>query len=358
LAFLDEEGQPEAPPEPERPRREPSGPERKRQQYLVRRLIAVGVGVGFLILLVIGFRGCLEARSDRGLRNYTQAVGTIMQESQQRGTEFFDALQNSGGQSEDEVERTMLAIRGANAQLLDRAQSVDTPDQMRDAQSATTLSLKLRADALELIAANIGQATADAERADPIDVITTQMGSLYASDILWAQLASPEITNVLEDEGVEVPELPAGNFMPENNPTDFLDQASVSELLTGISGDDTEVTGLRGLELVQTSMGDVTLDGSTTVEVPSDAREVTVQVLNGGEVEETGVEVIVSLNGDEVTETISAIAAGATEEVNLNLGTVPQPGTEAALDVLVEPVTGETVTDNNEAAYTIIFSTG
>ena len=57
--------------EPERPRRRVGGPQRRRQQFLVRRLIGVGVGLGFLILIVIGIRGCLEARSDRGLRNYT-----------------------------------------------------------------------------------------------------------------------------------------------------------------------------------------------------------------------------------------------------------------------------------------------
>jgi hypothetical protein len=355
LAFGDDEGQPEAPVEPERPRREPSGPERKRQQYVVRRLIAVGLGLAFLIAIVVLFRGCLEARSDRGLSNYTQDIAGIMQESQQRGGEFFDTLQNTSGSTENEVEQRILAIRGTNAQLLDRAENVSTPDQMRDAQTAVTLALRLRADALERIAGNIGQATADTERGDPIEIIATQMGSLYASDILWSQLADPEIRAVLEEEGVESPELPAGNFMPENNPTEFLDDASVAELLTGLGGDEAEVTGLHGVELVGTTMGNVTLDPTTTVTVPSDAREVTVQVMNGGESEESGVEVVVTLNGEEVTETIPAIAAGATEEVNLNLGTVPSPGSEASVEVLVEPVTGEADADNNSASYTVIF---
>ena len=113
MAFLDEEEQVELPPEePERPRR--SGPERRRQQIVLRRLIAVGVGVGFLILLVIGVRGCLEARSDRGLRNYAQDMGTIMQESQQRGEEFFEAFEGGplrpGARAADPVDSQRLGV--------------------------------------------------------------------------------------------------------------------------------------------------------------------------------------------------------------------------------------------------------
>ncbi|HEU4980414.1 MAG TPA: hypothetical protein VFT14_04290, partial [Solirubrobacterales bacterium] len=86
VAFLDEEQDDLiVTEEPERPRRRVGGPQRRRQQFLVRRLIGVGVGLAFLILIVIAFRGCLEARSDRGLRTYATDVGTIMQESEQRG---------------------------------------------------------------------------------------------------------------------------------------------------------------------------------------------------------------------------------------------------------------------------------
>jgi CARDB len=359
LAFLDEEEQTAASDLPERPRRESSGPERRRKQYLVRRLIAVGVGVAFLILIVIAFRGCLEARSDRGIRNYVQDIGTIMQESQQRGEEFFTALEGEGGLSEEDAEARILAVRSNSTSLLDRAEDLDVPDQMREAHSATTQSLKLRQDALEQISANIGQATADEERAESIDVVTTQMGSLYASDILWTQLAVPEMTDVVDTEGVDAPELPAGNFMPEGDPTEFLDQSSVTELLNNLSGDDVAASaGIRGFELVQVDMGEVTLSPDTTTTVPSDANEVSVQVLNGGEAEESNVVVSINFNGEEETKEIPSISPGATETANVPLGTLPQPGAEATLEVLVEPVDGEQDPTNNEASYTIVFGTG
>lgn len=357
MAFLDEEEQIGAADEPERPRREPAGPARRRRQFLVRRLIAVGVGVAFLILVVIAFRGCLEARSDRGIRNYSQDIGTIMLESQQRGEEFFAALEGEGGLTEQQAEQRVAAVRGASATLLDRAEEVDTPGQMRDAQSAVTLALKLRRDALEKIAENIGQATADTERTDSIDAVTTQMGSLYASDILWSQLAVPEMEDVIESEGVDASQLPPGNFMPEDNPTEFLDKTSVTELLNNLSGEEA-TGGVHGLELVQVDMGDVTLSPDSTTTVDSAANEVTVQVLNGGDSEESAVTVTITFNGEEETKEIVSIGPGETAPANIPLGTLPQPGTEATLDVLVEPVAGEEDPTNNEASYTIVFGSG
>ncbi|MGH2922938.1 MAG: CARDB domain-containing protein [Solirubrobacterales bacterium] len=355
MAFLDEEDQLAAPPEePERPRRTP--PERRRQQYLLRRLIAVGVGIAFLILIVVGIRGCLEARSDRGLRNYAQDVGTIMQESQTRGGEFFEALEGGTG-TEQELEQQISAIRGASAALLDRAEGLGAPDQMRDAQSATTLALRLRRDALEEIAANIGAATADRETADAVEVISTQMGSLYASDILWGQLASPEISTVLEQEDVESQDLPAGNFMPEGDAVRFLDQTEIVNLIGGVGGDEA-AAGLQGLGLISTVIGDTTLDPETTTTVASDADEITVEVQNQGESEVTDVNVVITL-GDQapIEKPIPRIEPGATEVANIPIETLPQPGTEIQLDVLVQPVPGEGVSENNEATYTIVFGT-
>ena len=355
LAFLDEEEQLAAPPEePERPRR--STPERRRQQFVLRRLIAVGVGLAILILFVFGVRGCLEARSDRGLRTYAQDIGTIMQESQQRGEEFFDALEGGGG-SEQELEQQISAIRGASASLLDRAENLDTPDQMREAQAATTLSLQLRRDALEQIAANIGEATADRETSDNVEVIAQQMGSLFASDILWGQLASGEITSVLEEEGVETQQLPAGNFMPEGDAAKYLDQTEIAGLIGGVSGDQ-EAAGLQGLGLIQTTVGDTALSPDTTTTVPSDANEISVEVQNQGESEASEVLVSVTI-GDQapIEKPIPQIEAGATEVANIPIDTLPQPGTEVQIEVLVNPIPDELDSSNNEATYTVIFGT-
>jgi CARDB len=354
LAFLDEEQQDLViADEPERPRRRVGGAQRRRQQFLVRRLIGVGVGLAFLILIVIAFRGCLEARSDRGLRNYATDVGTIMQESQQRGQDFFEQLSGPSGSSSLDVSNQIRGDRDLSQALLDRAEKLDVPGQMNDANAAVIQTLTLRRDALNAIAENLGQATATAQTADAIEKITDQMGSLYASDVLWTQIAAPDIKEVLADEDVDAPALPAGNFMPEDA-TDYLDQTKLVEKLNGVVGQPT-TGGSHGLALYHTSVGDTQLSPDSTTTVPLDANEVTVQVQNQGDSDETGVSVVVSINGTELDGTIQALDAGEIGNVKIPLTTKPQPGTETTIEVVVQPVPGEQVSDNNTATYPVVF---
>jgi hypothetical protein len=354
LAFLDSEQEQIAPEAPEPPRRREGGPERRRQQYLVRRLIAVGVGVALLILVVLGFRGCLEARSDRGLRNYTQDVGATMAESEQYGKDFFDTLESPGGLSGTQLEQEVLTLRGASQRLVDRAGDIDAPDQMSEAHNAVVLSLRLRRDALQIIGENVGAALANAETGEPTEAIRAQMGSLFASDVLWVQEASPQIMGVLEDEGLDAPDLPAGNFMPETTPEEWLTTEKIAEVLTGFGGEDV-TSGSHGFGLVSTTIGGTTLSPDTTTTVASDAREVEVEVQNQGDADESGVVVNITLDGETVTEEIPTLEAGESTTVRAALSSLPQPGTEVTLEVLIEPVLGEVDQSNNSSVYPVIF---
>ena len=354
LAFLDEEQDgPVVAEEPERPRRRVGGPQRRRQQFLVRRLIGVGVGLAFLILIVIAFRGCLEARSDRGLRSYATDVGTIMQESQQRGQDFFELLNSPSGAGSVDASNQIRGDRDLSQSLLDRAENLDVPGQMDDAQAAVIQTLTLRRNALDVIASNLADATADAQTADAISQISDQMGALYASDVVWTQVGAPEIRNVLEEEGVDAPELPAGSFMPDNA-TDFLDQTELVTKLNAIVGEPT-TGGVHGLELNSTTIGDTTLSTDSTTTVPSDAQEIEVEVQNGGDSAETGIEVEVSINGNVLNGTLQALDAGDVGTVKVPLTTKPQPGADTTIEVVVRPVPGEQVSDNNSATYTVVF---
>ena len=193
MAFLDEEQDDlVVADEPERPRRRVGGPQRRRQQFLVRRLIGVGVGLAFLILIVIGIRGCLEARSDRALRNYDSDVATIMQQSEQSGKDFFQVLSSS--ERCDRAPSTS-ATRSSPSETppppcSTEHKSLGMPGQMHDAQAAVEQTLTLRRNALSAIASNVTQAAARTQTANAITTIENAMGALYASDILWTQIGS------------------------------------------------------------------------------------------------------------------------------------------------------------------------
>jgi hypothetical protein len=356
LAFLDgEQDDVVVADEPERPRRRVGGPQRRRQQYLVRRLIGVGVGLAFLILVVIAFRGCLEARSDRALRNYDSNVATIMQQSEQSGKDFFQTLSSPSSSSSVDVQNQVFAQRDASSTLLDRAQGLDTPSQMHDAQAAVEQTLTLRRNALTVIAANVTQAAARTQTANAITTIGDAMGSLYASDVLWTQIAKPDMTKVLKDEGVDGQPLPPGNFMPANA-TDYLDQASLITKLGAITGSATATTGgTHGLQLDSTTIGSTQLSPDSTTTVPSDAQEIDIGVTNSGDSDETGISVQVTLGASSLTGQLPSLSAGASDTIKIPLTTKPTPGTPTDVQVAVTPVRGETLTDNNTATYTVVF---
>jgi hypothetical protein len=357
LAFLDEEQDDYVvADEPERPRRRVGGPQRRRQQFLVRRLIGVGVGLAFLILIVIGIRGCLEARSDRALRNYDSDVATIMQQSEQSGRDFFNLLNSTGGTSSSlDAQQEVLRQRDTSQTLLDRAHDIGVPGQMHDAQTAVIQTLTLRRDALSSIAQNVTQATARTQTTNAVKAISDAMGSLYASDVLWTQIGKPEIQNVLDDEGIDGAPLPNGRFMPANA-TDFLNQTTLVTKLNALTGQSTSTTGgTHGLQLDSTTVGGQTLTPDSTNTVPSDSQEIDIAVTNSGDSDETGISVSVTLGGTQLTGQLQALSAGEQGTIKIPLTTKPTAGTETTLQVVVNPVQGEQLTQNNQSSYTVVF---
>jgi hypothetical protein len=357
LAFLDEEQDDMVvADEPERPRRRVGGPQRRRQQFLVRRLIGVGVGLAFLILIVIGIRGCLEARSDRALRNYTSDVATSMQQSEQSGKDFFNLLNSSTGSSSSslDAQQEVLRQRDTSQTLLDRAESTSTPGQMHDAQNAVVQTLTLRRDALSSIAQNVTQATARTQTGNAISAITNAMGSLYASDVLWTQIGKPEIENVLNDEGVDATPLPGGKFMPANA-TDYLNQTTLITKLNALTGQTATTGGTHGLQLDSTTIGSTQLNPDSTTTVPADSQEIDIGVTNSGDADETAISVNVTVGGSTLTGQLPALSAGESGTVKIPLTSKPTPGTDTTVQVVVNPVPGEQLTDNNQATYTVVL---
>ncbi len=357
LAFLHEEQDDlvVADEPPERPRRRVGGPQKRRQQFLVRRLIGVGVGVAFLILIVIGIRGCLEARSDRALRNYDSDIASVMQQSEQSGKDFFNVLNGSGGTSSSlDAQQEVLRQRDTSQTLLDRANQVSTPGQMHDADTAVLQTLTLRRDALSSIAQNVTQATARTQTGNAVNAITAAMGSLYASDVLWTQIGKPEMEKVLKDDGVDAPPLPNGKFMPANA-TDFLNQTTLVTKLNTLTGQTATTGGTHGLQLESTSIGGQTLTPDSSNTVPADSQEIDIQVTNSGDNDETGISVSVTLGGASLTGQLQALSAGETGIVKIPLTSKPATGTDTTLQVVVQPVPGEQITTNNQSTYTVIF---
>ena len=77
------------------------------------------------------------------------------------------------------------------------------------------------------------------------------------------------------------------------------------------------------------------------------------EVENQGESTENDVDVTVAAGGTELQESIESIGAAETGVVSIPL--TPTPSGETTLEVKVDTVPGEQVSDNNEASFTVLF---
>jgi hypothetical protein len=332
----------------QRPQRRP-----ERQQILLRRGLALGAGLLLLILIVLGVRGCLNARKHRALSDYARNVTQIVDETDQTSKSFFEKLSDPGSLSVTEFVAEVNADRSAMDNYVARVDGLDTPGDMNSAQNALELVYELRGAAMTEIADQISTALGEAGSKKATEVIAKQMRVLAASDIVYSSVARPEIDGVLADNGIEGDDVPKSEFVPDG--TKWLDEGEVSSALGSVSGATTgETSGVHGLGLIGTAINgtELTPEGTTPV-VAEETPEVEVQVQNQGESTENGVTVSVTVNGQTLTGDINSIEAGATETVVIPL--TPAPEGEAVLEVEAEPVAGEEVSENNEASYTVVF---
>jgi Domain of unknown function DUF11 len=141
-----------------------------------------------------------------------------------------------------------------------------------------------------------------------------------------------------------------------------VDPDFVADEIAGLRGSDgTAAPGLHGNGLGTVSLAGTALTpgAPTTVQLTEDAA-FEIQVVNQGDSTETDVRVTVSVGsgGDafEAEETIDEIATGEQKPVTIPLSEQPPTGQNVPITVRVEAVPGEEVTDNNEAEFTVIFT--
>lgn len=323
-----------------------------------------------LILIVIAFRGCLNARSDRAFENYVSDLSSISAESNALSSEIFDVLSGAGGGEGSELglTQTLDGNRGTSQGLLDRATGLDSPGDVEAAQDQIVLAFELRRDAIAGIADQADKLNGDLA-GEAADAIYTQIKVLSASDILFAR-ARDQIEQALTDAEVVVPDgVPDSQFLPESGKgvPDYLNPDVVESAFTGAAGSDTRATSnadcqgdgeTHGLGLVASTLqpsGTALADGGA-VTAPAGDDAIEVQVQNQGSADEAGIDVSVeSDTGISGTDTIDQIAAGATETATIRLEPVPKAGESVTLDVDVATVGCEQVDTNNIASYPLTF---
>jgi CARDB len=333
------------PPRRERPKRRP-----ERQQIMLRRALALGGALILLILIVLGVKGCLDARANRELSDYARNVTQIVEETEQTSEGFFKKLEDPGNASVTDFVTEVDADRSAMDTYRTRIEGLSTPGDMERAQGNLELVYTLRANALDQIAEKMPTALGDAGAEKAMGAIAKQMQKLLASDVVYEQVVRPEVDGVLADNGVSGSDLPKSAVLADE---DWLEESTVSEALGAISNSGAGTSGVHGLGLIGVSVnGSELAEGGATPVSGEEGVEVEVTVQNQGESTENGVTVSVTVEGNTLEGEIDELGAG--EEGTATIPLTPAPKGEVTLEVEAEPVAGEQVTENNEATYTLL----
>jgi hypothetical protein len=319
-----------------------------------RRLLALGAALVVLILIVLGVKGCLDARARSALSDYAGNVSQITTETAQTSKDFFNKLEDPGNLSVTEFTSEVNADRSAMVNYASRVDGLSAPGDMSNAQKSLELVYELRSAAMESIADKMPTALAEAGAAKATAAIARQMQKLLAADVVYETVTRPEINGKLADNGIDGDDVPKSTFLPGG--TKWLDEGEVKTALGGVNGSSggTATPGVHGLGLLGARVNEAELNPEAPNSVAVEGTpEVEVEVQNQGESTENGVTVVVKAAGKETTQEISVLEAGATETAVVPL--TPAPEGETTLEVEVEPVPGEQVTTNNEATYAVNF---
>jgi hypothetical protein len=375
MSFFDDDptqvsSSPRRPAEPRRPAA-PAGdtPPGERQTLRTRQAIAIGVGVILLLIIIFGVKGCLDTASESALKDYNRNVAAIVSDSDNQVAAPFFKLLSGGtvGAAGGDLQVQINQIRLAAEEDSKRANELDVPSEMRDAQQNLVLTLNLRSGALTKIAELLPKAQGTGQSAETAtNEIAGQMQAFLASDVVYSQRTAPLIKQALDGAGITGQTIEQSQSLPGYT---WLAPSTIAAAIGGQAGTGTTngavAPGLHGHAITSTTVAGTELQPSPAANKVSATAPVavTVKVLNGGESDEKNVTVTVTLTAPgaktvTAKKVVNLTAAGSETDVAIALPSVPASGTAATLTVKVDPVPGETGTDNNEATYTVLFAGG
>jgi hypothetical protein len=330
---------------------------------MVRRTIAIVGGLIVLILMVLLVRSCFNARKVSAIKTYANDSAELLRASKVEGDGLFQLLQGQGGANQaTSIINQLNGYRSESASLVDRANRLDVPGDLHDAQSELLEVLELRRDGLAKVTDALRVGLGDQNRRQGTTEVAKQMQVFLASDVVDTLRFRGDLYRVLNNQKLSAPDLPKKGFVPDIQwlQPDFV-ATRVNALRTGSGGGGTATPGLHGTGIAGVSLGGVALapGGTASVRLTGNLA-FQVQVQNQGNNTETDVTVTVSLGSGADAhardKTINTIAPGEIQTVTIPLDTQPPTGQNVPIKVTVKPVPGEQKTDNNTFQTSVIFT--
>jgi hypothetical protein len=326
---------------------------------LVRRRIAAAIGVVLLIVIVLLVNGCLKRGKQQALEGYNRDVNKIGQESQSQARPLFTTLSGAGSKSALDVEQQVDEQRRQAQELAERAKGLSVPGEMTAAQRNLLLALDLRVEGLAKVASLVREALGgQAQKATT--KIAGDMEMFLSSDVIYSQRVVPLIGQALAAGGIGGQTTASSHFLSNLG---WLTPSTAQSRITGKSASSGAAVapGTHGHSLKGVSVGTNTLAPSPTLNHVSGGSNptFTVMVENAGSNAETNVKVDVAVTSEGKTlyasHLIDKTEPGSTVNVDIPVNGVAL-GAASRVSINVEPVPGETETENNKGTYLVIFA--
>ena len=371
--FFEEEEPPtqESPRERLIPRRGPRGPRRPSGPTnltpLLRLVGLIAFAILIVVLLVFWIQSCQEAGKEKTYKDYMSNVSEVASSSQQIGKQLSQAL-TAQGLKEAKVEQRISGLARQEQLDVERAREITPPGRLREEHTALIQALQYRVSGLNGLASSLAATakTKDTTRAGT--VLAEQMQRLLASDVIYEDSFKAPATVELQRQNVTGTNANGGPLVPDSNflqTSDLVTATAMETVLSRIRGSRVTPTqgGLHGTNLVSVKVMPQGTELSTTQRATILLRTdlaIQVTVEDSGDSQEANIPVtltIVQAGKPNITkrEIIGFINPG--EQRTVTFSSLGQPEVKPAqIKVEVQPVQGETKTDNNSADYPVIFS--
>ena len=307
--------------------------------------------------MVFGFiffvaRGCVATQQSTQVRKYMTSADSLLGDSSNAGRgELQGVLSNAGGDASKVDDGALAQVANRAEQQYQQAlQQEEIPPEFEDSHHYVVTALGIRSQATDTLA----QAASGDEEGFERD-LATAVADYRTSDTIVTDFYVPAVKSSLETAGQ------TGDQTYLQEPQSFMDYGALgfdAAPTSGTTGSDPNA--LHGVQVTSVRVAGKPLrqDGQVVL-TGSDEPAFAVQVGNGGEVAETGVEVEVILNTaaerQSQSETISRLDAKKSTTVEVG-GFIPGELDETArVSIKVGPVEYEKATSNNTLTGTVKF---
>jgi hypothetical protein len=316
--------------------------------------------VVLLILVVLGVRSCQVSARNSALRDYANAVSSLISGANTTDAQLFQQL-SGGGSNPQALAQQVDFKRVAASRDLTTAQGLSVPGEMQAAQQNLVLALKMRYDGIKDIAAEIQPALGGSTSKDALNAIAVDMAKIYSAYVVYQGYSAPNIASALNAAGISVGgtngiTIQAAQFVPDLRwvtPT-FIATTLGARISTPTGK---IAAGVHGHSLDSVSVGGTMLQTGSTNTLPANpAPTFTLTITNGGTNNETNVVCKVTLSGSKIAGqvVIPQTTAGQQTTCQVPLSSAPPPG-NYTVSAEVVPVPGEKNTANNTLSFPVTF---